>query len=62
MHAALLDEEIQFFNCRYKWNDGTFGELTGSTVITGIDAQAALASFRSKNRHITNAWVPEDGR
>jgi hypothetical protein len=59
IHAALLDEDIQFFNCRYTWNDPTFGELAGSTVITGTDGQAALACFLSKHRHVTKAWIPE---
>lgn len=51
---------VNFFAVGYSWNDPTFGELTGHTVIKGADAAAALQSFRSKNRQITRAWIIEE--
>lgn len=41
----------------YAWQDRLFGELTGETVISACDEQAALDSFRSRNPHITRAWI-----
>lgn len=59
MHAALIEPEVQFFPCSYTWNDPQFGELAGHTVITGVDADAALKHFRSKHPHLTSATITD---
>jgi hypothetical protein len=51
----LLGQE--FFPVSYTWNDRHLGELAGSSVITGVDADAALKSFRSKHPHLTSARI-----
>lgn len=56
--AALLNPEMQFFPCRYRWHNRLLGILEESTVIIGVDAEAALQSFKSKNRHLLEAWIP----
>ena len=48
---------VNLFPVEYTWNDPVFGELTGHTVVTGADANAALQSFRSKHRNVTKAWI-----
>ena len=47
----------KLFCIGYAWQDRTFGELEGSTVVDSIDGAVALASFKSKRPHITKAWV-----
>ena len=54
----LLGAEV--FAIGYTWNDPALGELQASTVVFSTDAQMALASFRSRNRHVTNAWIITD--
>ena len=57
-------EQVQatrLFCVGYAWSDNTFGELTGSTVVDSIDGTVALRSFRSKNRHVTRAWLITGG-
>lgn len=51
----LLSARI--FCVRYTWNDLVFGELDGSTVITGTDEESALKHFRSINPHLTSAAI-----
>ena len=46
-----------FFPVGYTWNAPGFGELQGTTVVTGSDPESALQSFRSKNQHLTDAWI-----
>ena len=45
------------FSIGYAWTDKLLGELEGHTVVIALDAEAALASFRSQNRHIIRAWI-----
>ena len=54
---ALFTGDMNFFPVIYTWNDATFGELSGRTVIIGADAEAALKSFRSKHPHLTSAQI-----
>lgn len=54
-HELLSD--TQPFAIGYAWDDPQFGELEGRTVQFGMDAESALASFRSLHRHITRAWI-----
>jgi hypothetical protein len=49
----------QLFCVAYTWNDPLLGELDGHTVVDAIDAEIALRSFRSKNSHLTKAWIIE---
>jgi hypothetical protein len=56
-HATPQDEEIQFFPCAFTWDDPQFGELSGFTVITGTDEDAAIKHFRSKHPHLTGATI-----
>lgn len=56
-HTTPRDEEIQFFPCVYTWEDPQFGELSGFTVITGADEDAAIKHFRSKHPHLTSATI-----
>jgi hypothetical protein len=53
--AELL--ELQFYSVRYTWADPVLGELHGATCVTGVDEEAALASFRSKHPHLTSATL-----
>ena len=53
----LSSGEVRFFSCTYTWLDPVFGELTGYTVIMGVDAEAALQHFRSQNVHLTSATI-----
>ena len=55
--AALLDPEMHFFTVTYEWQCPPLGALRNSTVIWGVDAEAALKSFRSKHPHLTGAWI-----
>jgi len=51
---------VDLFTVGYTWNDPEFGELEGHTVVTGADAAVALQSFRSKNPHLTRAWLIQE--
>lgn len=55
--AALLNPDVHFFTITYTFTAPILGELQNSAVIYGADAEAALASFRSKNPKVTAAWV-----
>ena len=64
--AQLLAGGQSVFAVGYTWHDAACGELEGRTVVFACDADAAVQSFRSKHRHLSNAWVihpppePED--
>jgi hypothetical protein len=58
--AALLNPDVHFFSITYTFNAPLLGELQNSAVIYGVDEQAALASFRSKNPKVTRAWVSKE--
>ena len=57
LHAYEALQATILFCVGYAWQDQIFGELTGDTVVSACDAQAALESFRSRNPHITRAWI-----
>ena len=50
-------QATKLFCVGYAWQDKLFGELTGHTVVSACDEQAALASFRRRNPTITRAWI-----
>lgn len=51
----------KLFCIGYAWQDKTFGELEGSTVVDSIDAQVAVRSFKSKRPDLTRAWLIHGG-
>lgn len=52
--------ELQFYPVAYTWNDPHLGTLSGSTVITGADEDAALKHFRLQHPHLTSATIIKD--
>ena len=57
LEAYEAIQATRLFCVGYTWTDKHLGELNGHTVVNAVDAEAAVKSFRSKNRHVTDAWI-----